>query len=128
MQRDKYMKKGQTVLMLLVISLILVTFVTTMVAMVFTIGRDTTTLGKGETALAIAESGTENAILRLLRNSNYTGETGLTIGGGQVEIAVTGTTTKTITTNVVFENVKRTVKADVAIVNGQLSVVSWSQN
>lgn len=39
-------------------------------------------------AYAIAQSGAENALLRLLRDPLYSGESGLPISGGKVDIQV----------------------------------------
>ena len=57
--------------------------------------QNTTKFSLGEEALYIAQSGADNAILRIIRNPSYTGET-LTVGDGTATITVSGASTKTI--------------------------------
>lgn len=73
----------------------------------------------------VAESGMENALLRLLRDPSYVGET-LTSTEGTAVVTVTGTTTKTITSVGTVGNFKHTVAVTASYTNGILSIVSWN--
>lgn len=80
----------------------------------------------GTTAVSIAESGAENAILRLLRNPSYTGET-LSVGTGTATISVTGSGPLTIRSVGKIGDFERTVEVVVVRINGVLTVTSWKE-
>lgn len=71
-----------------------------------------------------SESGIENALLRLIRNPDYAGET-LQVGDISVVITVTGTTPKTITAVSTYENTEFISQATATYVQNQLTVTSW---
>lgn len=81
---------------------------------------------RGQSAFAAAESGIENALLRLLRDPNYSGET-LTIGEATATITVTGTDPKTIISTGVAGEFARTIQAIAGYTEGILSVSSWKE-
>lgn len=83
-------------------------------------------VAQSERALHAAEAGAENAILRVLRDRTYTGET-LTIGDSTVTITVSGTTTKTITSEGNYNDLRRTVQVDGTFTNGQLNITDWKE-
>jgi hypothetical protein len=89
--------QGSVAIMLILVIVLLSTITTAAVALAISTTRDTTTQTLGERALAVAESGAENAILRLLRDPSYAGESNLPIGPGTATIAVTGSSPKVIT-------------------------------
>ncbi len=80
-----------------------------------------------EVAVDVAESGMENAILRLLRDPFYAGET-LTLPDGTATITVSGTTTKTIVSVGKVGNFTRSVTASVTTTNGILTLSSWTDS
>src|SRR5688500_8608972 len=63
----------------------------------------------GQEALRVAEAGADNALLRLLRDPNYAGET-LTVGTGTATITVSGSGTKTIVSEGVSSSFRRRVQ------------------
>lgn len=77
-----------------------------------------------QVALGVAESGMENALLRLLRDPSYTGET-LVLADGTAVTTVTGSLTKTIISVGTAGNFKRTITVTVSYTGGILSVISW---
>ena len=78
-------------------------------------------------ASQVAESGMENALLLLLRNPNYVGET-LTVGTGTATITVTGnSTTKTITSIGRINNYLQTVEVIVTYNNTIMTITSWEE-
>lgn len=80
--------------------------------------------------LAIAESGMENALLRLLRNPNYSGET-LTFPNGTATIVVTSEMgSKIVTVTADSENFLdsiRTIQAVISEQDGQSIISSWQE-
>lgn len=80
------------------------------------------TMEQGYIVYAAAESGIENAMLRLLRDKTYIGEN-LTISDATVTISVNGTV---ITAKAVANNVMRTIQAQ-TVYNNKLSVSSWKE-
>lgn len=120
-------KSGQTAIMLLIITLLLITLTTAAVAIAITSSRDTTTFSLGENSLTVAETGAENAMLRLLRDPSYSGDANLPIGDGNATITVTGGSTKTILSQGKIGNMVRTVEVIVNIVSGQLTLISWRE-
>lgn len=80
----------------------------------------------GQTALANAETGVENAMLRLERDPSYTGET-MSLSSGSVVITVTGSSPKTITATGAAGSFKRTVIATVTYSGSVISLTSWNE-
>ena len=84
-------KRGQTLLMLMVFLIIAVTVTSAAASLILVNTANTQKMEGGTIAFQVAESGIENALLRLLRNPNYTGENDLPIGNGTADISVAGT-------------------------------------
>lgn len=120
-------KSGQVAIMLVLIVTILSTITTAAVALAISTTRDTTTLTLGERALVVAESGAENAILRILRDPTYSGENSLPIGPGSATITVVGSSPIVITSTGAIGDMIRTVQVNVSTINGKLTVVSWQE-
>lgn len=86
-------------------------------------------LSQGEVTRQLAETGAENALLQLLRNKNYTGETLTDIGGvvgDNVTVTVIGTTVKTIDSIATSGEFVRKVEI-IANSNDVLTPVSWKE-
>lgn len=120
------MKRGQALVILLVFMAIAVTVTTAAVVMMIIGSTAASKYELSQVAYMTAESGAENAMLRLLRDPNYTGET-LTIGSATATITVTGTDPKTITSTGVSTGFSRQVKVIAGYANGILTVTSWSE-
>lgn len=92
---DKLLKKailqqGQALITLLFFTVIGVTVTSAAVVILFLNSRSVTAQQQGELAYQIAESGAENALLRVLRTpTSYIGET-MDVGSGSAEITVNG--------------------------------------
>ena len=118
--------RGHTLILLIVFTAIAVTL-TTAAALSTIINSDASVrLQEGYLILDQAESGVENAMLRLLRNPNYTGEV-MTMGDTTVTIEVTGLNPKTITSVATSAEYSRTVAATVVDSGGALSISSWQE-
>lgn len=120
-------KKGEVLIMLVMIITVLTIISTAAVALALSTTRDTTTFTLGEKALTIAESGVENAILNLLRDPGYTGDSNLPIGPGNVTMIISGTSPYTVTSTGVVGNMVRRVQAQVGTVAGKLTVLDWQE-
>ncbi len=80
----------------------------------------------GLLAHSAAESGIENALLRLIRDPTYTGET-LSFGNQRTAvITVTGASPQLITSVGTIDNVSRKVQAAVNYTNGTFTILSWA--
>ncbi len=120
------LQSGQALVILLFYMIIAITLTTTAVAVVVSNSLSATRNEQGALALQIAEAGAENAIVRLLRSTSYTGET-LTIGSGNATVSVSGTSTKTIRSIGVISGFSRTVEVTATLINGVLTVSSWQE-
>ena len=125
-KQTKFLQKGQTLVTLLVFSVVALTVATAAVAIMLNVSQATNRVEGNVTAAQVAESGIENALLRLLRNPSYTGET-LQVGDGSVVITVSGTNTKTVTAVGTLYSHTKTIEAVVTFTNGIMSVTSWKE-
>lgn len=119
-------QKGQALVTLLVF--VVVALIVTSAAVTVTLINSQTTqkYSSSEESFAVANAGVDNAILRLLRDPNYTGET-LTVGNGTATITVTGSTTKTVVSEGVVDNFKRKIQAIGSFSGTVFTVSSWSE-
>lgn len=118
--------RGQALVVLLVFILVGLTITTAAVVMVIVNSRAATTFSQSVEAQAIAESGAENALLRIIRDPSYAGET-LTMGDGSATVEVTGAQDKLVTSRATLENFIRTTTVGVHLENEILTVTSWEQ-
>lgn len=120
------MKRGQSLVVLLVFMAIAMTVTSAAVVMMIVGSTAASRYEQGQIAYATAESGAENALLRLLRDPNYAGET-LTIGSATATITVTGTDPKTVTSTGASGGFTRQVQVVAGYTSGILTVTSWSE-
>ncbi len=118
--------RGNALITLLFFALITIIVTSAAVVMIIVNSSAVTTMQQGNDAYSIAESGMENALLRLLRNPSYTSEV-LTIGDGTATITVTGTTTKTIISRGRIGNFERSIQVTATYVNNILTVTAWDE-
>lgn len=123
---NNLLKRGQAMVLLIVIMVAGVIITSAAVMYVITNSRAASNLQIGEEAYGIAESGAENAILRLVRNPNYAGET-LTVGAGTATITVSGAGTKTIVTEGVSGNFRRKIQVTGTYVNNIFTASTWAE-
>jgi hypothetical protein len=120
------MKNGQALVVLLFYMVIAITLTTGAVALTITNSMTTMQEEEGNHALEVAESGAENAILRLLRNRGFTGET-ISVENGTAVATVSGTINKTIVSVGTVGTMKRTVRVVVSVIDGMMKVTSWRE-
>jgi len=117
---------GQTVVALLVFMMLAITLTLTAAMIVIVNTQSDTTYQQGEQALENAQSGVENALLRLERDGTYTGET-LSLAGGTATITVSGTGPLTIVSVGHIGRIVRTVTATADISGNVITVTNWSE-
>ncbi len=134
MDCDKYNKneKGQTLVALLFFIMIgmIVTIAATMILL--TNSQAAQKLSQGEIVRQMAETGAENALLQLLRNEDYLGETLTSIGGiigDDVEVSVStdpATGQKAIFSTATSGNFMRRVEVTYTV-GDVLTPLSWKE-
>lgn len=117
-------QSGQTLVILLVFITVAVMVMTAATLLSSYALTATTRSEQSAIALSVAESGMENALLRLLRDPAYTGET-LTLAQGSATLTVSGVSTKTITSTGQVGSFVRTVTATASYSSGILTITSW---
>ena len=121
-----FKQQGQTLVILLTYMVIAVIVTTASIALVINSSKGTDKVYEGSNSLDIAESGAETAMIKLLRDSSYIGET-LTIGNGQAVITITGNNPKTILSKGTINNFTRTIQVIVDTSNNKLNATSWKE-
>ena len=126
MRKKIRLQQGQTLVLLLIFMVVAIMITTASVAMIVTNIKATDKISQGTTAMDVAESGAENAVIKLLRDPAYTGET-LPVGGGQAVITISGTNPKTILVKGTLNNFTRTIQVIVDTTNNISTVTSWKE-
>lgn len=120
-------RTGQTLVTLLIFMVMMITITGAAVALSINNSISADKFAIGIDSYTIAESGVENALIRLLRDPNYTGET-INVGDGTATITVTGDiTSKTIISSGKINNFARKIELRTAYNDGMLSVLSWRE-
>lgn len=120
------LQSGQAIVTLLFFMILAITITSGAVVIILTNSLAATQLHQGNVTYYIAESGAENALIRLLRDPNYTGET-MTVDDGTVIIQVTGTNPKIITSEGKMGNFSRKIQVTADYTDNILSILSWKQ-
>lgn len=115
---------GQTLVTLLVFTVVAIAVASTAVAVMINITRSASIIERRTIVSQAAESGIENAIIRLLRDPDYAGET-LLIGDTSVEVTIAGSDPIMITAKASQGNYIQTVQASTAYVDNSLTVSHW---
>ena len=118
--------KGQALITLLFFLTIIITITAAAVVIILTGSSNATKFEQGTRVYYIAESGIENALIRLLRDPLYSGET-MTVGDGSVTVTVTGSSPYVITSVGTIGNAQRTIRANAAFTTGILNVTDWKE-
>lgn len=126
MKKKLYYQSGQTLVLLLIFMVVAIMITTASVAMIVTNIKATDKVSQATTALDVAESGAETAIIKLLRDPTYTGET-LSVEEGQAVITITGTNPKMIVSKGTLYNFTRSVEVTIDTTNNILTVTSWRE-
>lgn len=119
-------QKGQALVVLLVFTVVTLTLVTAAVAVTIINSQASTSAAEGEASRMLAESGIEEALIRLVRDPSYTGGT-LTAGDGSATVTVAGTNPKTITSQARRGEVQRIYQVNVTMSDDTLTVTNWQE-
>lgn len=121
-------KNGQALVVLLVFMIVAIMITTMAVALVIVNASAASQVEQGDMVLKLAESGAENALLRLVRDPSYTGTETLTIDGGSVTATVSAGTPAIITSRGVEGEFVRSVTVSADFVDTVLTINSWREN
>ena len=119
---------GQTLVALLFFVMVGMIVTTAAVMILSTNSQAAQKLSQGEVTRQMAETGAENALLRLLRDKTYPGETLTDIGGvagDNVEIKI-DSTNGIITSTARSGNFKREIEVTYTF-NDKLEITSWKE-
>lgn len=129
--KSKCFNSGQALVTLLVFMIIAITVTSAAVAVMVLNTRSSSKFQDGIVALHIAESGVENAILRMLRDTNYTGETNLAVGEGIVDIATVHDASDQdviyATSTGKVRSFSRKIEIKARYENGLFNILSWRE-
>lgn len=127
-QKIAKINKAQILITLLIFMSVGIMITSAAVVLIITNSLGMTKMQEGNLAYSITESGVENALLRLLRNPNYNGET-ITIGEGTATISVesSGGNQKTITSSGRLGNFLRKIQVIIDYTNNTLTILSWKE-
>lgn len=117
---------GQALVVLLVFVVVSLTITSAATVLILVNSLSASRVEAGIETQALAESGIENALLRLLRNPYYTGES-LTVGSGSVTVVVVDGNPKTITSTATDGSFIKKIQATVSNNNNILQVLSWTE-
>jgi hypothetical protein len=119
-------QSGQTLIALLIFMILAITITATAAAITIINTQGNSSYVNGQAALGNAETGIENALLRLERDPSYGGET-IALSPGSVTVTVTGSSPKTITAVGLAGSFKRTVIATATSSGGIITMTTWSE-
>lgn len=124
----KQLKAGETLVTLLVFMVVAITVTTSAAMIVLNNSLNASKFEVGQEASYTAESGIEDALLRLLRDPSFSGET-LTVGNGTATVSVTGTPTTRVITSVGKNNsFSRKIQLNAGYNNGRLVITPpWQE-
>ncbi len=119
-------QSGQALLMLLIFVSMMTIVTIAATALIVTSSRAASSFEQSTMAYDIAEAGAENATLRLLRTSSYTGET-LTVSGGTATVTVSGAGPQVILSQGKYNTYIRQIQVTVGYTNDVLTIQSWKE-
>ncbi|MDA1317265.1 MAG: hypothetical protein O3B87_04545 [bacterium] len=118
---------GQTLVTLLVFSVVALAVTTTAISVTINTSHATQAVENRVYVQHAAQSGIENALLRMLRNPSYVGET-LSVDDALVVTTVTGSDPYTITATANNGLFSHTQEAQVTYTNNILTISSWTSS
>ena len=121
-----FQNKGQTLVSLMSFMVTAIIIITAAVAVIIINSKATSKFYQGIVSYDLAEAGIENAIIRLLRDPSYTGET-LVLTDATIEIQVTGEGPYIIISTGTNGNFKRTIQATASYNDNILNISSWEE-
>lgn len=117
---------GQALVTLLIFVFITTIVTSAAIVLIVTNSLSVGSVQSGTNAYIVAESGIENALIRMLRDPDYTGET-MTMDAGTATITITGTEPRTITSRGSSGDFTRTIEVVVGYTNNIMTISSWKE-
>jgi type II secretory pathway component PulK len=117
-------QKGQTLVLLLVFVMVTIAITTAAAFVIATNSLSATNVSLGLATKQMAEAGAEKALLALLRDPSYRGET-FSLDTGSVTATVSGTTNLTIDVEAKNGDFVKRVEVTATYSNNVLTPVSW---
>jgi hypothetical protein len=121
---------GQALMTLIFFTIFGVTITTAAVMVIMVNSLSAARLQDGSVAYQIAQSGTDNALIRLIRDPSYTGET-LTVGEGSAIITVTGAGTSAdpyiITSTGDIRNSVKKIEIRANYINNKMTIITQKE-
>jgi len=119
-------QRGNVLITLLIFMVVAITVITGAVTMSVINVRGISEMEQSTLAYKLAEAGMENALINLLRNPNYTGET-FNINGDTVTITVIGDSSKTVVSETTLNGLTKKIRVEGLFTNGAFDVTSWKE-
>lgn len=119
-------QSGQTLVALLFFVMIGIIATTSATIILFTNLKSEAFFQEAESARSLSELGIEKALISLLRDPSYQGET-INIDGNSVLVSVTGGTTKTIESISTIDSFSRKIQVTVSFNNNTLTTNTWKE-
>lgn len=123
---NRLRNSGQSLVSLLFFMIVAVTVASASAIILLVNSLSTASFQEGLAAFAVAESGAENAILRLLRDPAYSGES-VVLEKGTAQISVSGSNPKIVNSIGRSGNFQRQIQINIVINNGVYSTTSWKE-
>ena len=120
-------KSGQALTSLLIIMFVGLTIIATSSALINTSLSSTASLLEANDAYVVAESGAEDALLKILRNPSYTGGT-LPFITGQASVSIASTNPFTFVSQGTVGQHQRSIRVIINNNNGIMTVSSWKED
>ncbi|QQG40542.1 MAG: hypothetical protein HYV37_03155 [Candidatus Levyibacteriota bacterium] len=121
-----FCQKGQSLITLLFFMIIAITIISASVVVTLVNTQSTSRLEITNNAYVMAENGAEDAILKLLRNPDYTGES-FSLGEANIITQVSGTNTKAATIEARLNGFIRKIQVNLDYSNNILRMISWKE-
>ena len=118
--------KGQTLVALMVFVLAGMAITTAATFIIAANSLATSKIHQAIVARQAADSGAENALMRLIRDRNYTGET-FNVGESEVIVTVSGEGVKKIVSKGKNSDFVKKVEVMAELANNVLRVISWKE-
>lgn len=120
-------KNGQALVVLLVFMVVAIMMTTMAVALVIVNATAASEVEQGDMALKLAESGADNALLRLVRDPSYTGTDTLTLSGGTAIATVSAGNPIIIKSTGIYGQFVREASVSATFVDTVLTIVHWQE-
>jgi hypothetical protein len=114
-------RKGFAIVTLVIFTSVVLIITAGAIASLIANTQMTSEFALGEEVYQLSRAGYDNALLQILRNPSYSGES-LTLGNGNVTILVTGTNPKTVLSTATKNGIVRKFTGTAQFVNNQLTV------